>query len=219
MAVEAKKIKERLKVLYPGVNLSAKRMDELSAKLAKKPADDAEDEAIDGVINNANDFISFSDIAKDDDRVRNLEANQRKPNDPAPTDPPTPPAPTDPPAPPEDVPAWAKALIDANKTVTTELQELKAGKVTESKRVQAKKLYDSNEKLKSLKGETGEKWFNRIDVDSETPVADQIDALESELTDITQVQADATSTAGAPPNGSNNSKPTDADIDAVAAGL
>lgn len=215
MAVEAKRIKERLKVLFPGVNLSAKRIDELSARLAKKPADDADDTAVDQVINDANDFMPFKDIAREDDRVRNLEANQKQQDPPKPADPPQ-----DPPAPPTDeMPAWAKTLIETNNSLKTDLQELKAGKITETKKGAAKKLFEENETLKGLKDSVKEKWFNRIDVNSETPVEDQIADLETEYSELVQGSADSRDASGAPPNGSSNSKPTDAELDAVAAEL
>lgn len=217
MAVEAKRIKERLKALFPGVNLSAKRIDELSARLAQKPADDADDTAIDQVINDANDFMPFKDIAREDDRVRTLEANQKSQDPPSPPNPPQDP-PADPPKT-EDVPAWAKAMLESNEILKKELQEIKTGKIIESKRESARKLFENNETLRGLKETVKEKWFNRIDVNSETPVEDQIAELESEYSDLVQVSADHRRSAGAPPNGGPNSKPTDAELDAVVAGI
>ena len=217
MAVEAKRIKERLRALYPKVNLSTKRIDEISARLAKKPADDADDTAIDGVINDANDFMPFADIAKEDDRVRTLEANQRSQDPPPPQNPPQDP-PQDPPAP-DDAPEWAKKMLADNEKFRQDLQEIKTGRITETKKQQAKKVFDSNETLKGLKESVKEKWFNRIDVNSETPIEDQISDLEEEYNDLVQVSADNKRSPGAPPNGSGGSKPTDAELDSVVKGL
>lgn len=218
MAVEAKRIKERLRSLYPKVNLSTRRIDEISARLAKKPADDADDTAIDGVINDANDFMPFADIAREDDRVRTLEANQKSQDPPKPQDPPQdPPKPQDPPA--DDVPAWAKTLIETNNSLKADLQELKTGKIIETKKQQAKKVFDANETLKGLKETVKEKWFNRIDVNSETSIEDQISDLEEEYNDLVQVSADSKKSPGAPPNGAGGSKPTDAELDNVVKGL
>ncbi|WP_034256824.1 hypothetical protein [Adhaeribacter aquaticus] len=119
MAVEKSKIKERLKVLYPGVNLSKERIEQISSRLATKPADDAEEAAIDEVITNANDFMPFADIAKEDDRVRTLLANQKPTPSPAPAPEPNPePAPK--PTPTDDTPAWVKTLMEDVKALKAE---------------------------------------------------------------------------------------------------
>lgn len=221
MAVEAKRIKERLRSLYPKVNLSTRRLDEISARLAKKPADDADDETVDQVINDANDFMPFADIAREDDRVRNLEARANG-NDPKPADPqqPADPKPSDPPQPPTDeMPAWAKTMMESNKKLLQEVGELKAGKITETKMENARKLFEGNETLKGLKETVKEKWLARIDVNSETPLEDQISELESEYTELVQIAADNKRVAGAPPNGSNGGKPTDEELNAIAGDL
>lgn len=81
MAVEAAKIKARLRALFPKANLSTKRLDEISAKLAKKPEDGATDAQIDEVLNDYNDngAMTFEEIAKSDDKIRTLEAGKPKP--------------------------------------------------------------------------------------------------------------------------------------------
>jgi hypothetical protein len=44
--------------------------------------------------------------------------------------------------------------------------------------------------LKGLKPELKDRWVNRIDVNSETPIEDQIKELESEYSELVQVSAD-----------------------------
>lgn len=80
MAVEQKRIKERLKALFPKVNLSTKRLDAIAAKLSQKPEDEADDDAVDAVINdyNENGAVSFEDLARYDDKVRTLEIKAAK---------------------------------------------------------------------------------------------------------------------------------------------
>ena len=78
MAVKPEIIKARLKVLFPKANLSQKRLDTYVAKLAPKPADDADDDAIDAIINDYNDVIDFVAVAQEDDRTRTLEAAKAK---------------------------------------------------------------------------------------------------------------------------------------------
>lgn len=211
MAVDQKRIKERLKAKYPKANLSNKRLDELSARLAKKPEDDADDAAIDSVLEQANDFMSFEDIAKEDDRIRTLEAKANakddgKPNDDGKQDPPTPPS---------DVPAWAQSLIDANKSLKDDLNELKTGKITETKKESARKLFEDNATLKSLKQNIKDNWFNRIDVNSETPIDEQIANLETEYNDMAQHIADSKGYASAPPSGKSNTEPTKEELDNI----
>ncbi len=118
MAVEKTRIKERLKALYPGVNLSKERIEQISSRLAPKPADDAEDGAIDELINEANFYNPFADLAKEDDQKRTLLANQKP--IPAPE-----PAPNPAPAPKadDDTPTWAKALMERVEKMETEKQQ------------------------------------------------------------------------------------------------
>lgn len=221
MSVEVKRIKERLKAKFPKVNLSKKRIDEISARLAKKPDDDADDTAIDEVIQDANDFMPFEDIAREDDRVRNLEKKANQKQDPNPSDG------EDPKKPSEtnddeddDVPKWAKSLMDSNKKLSTELQEIKKGKVIETKTKSARELFEENETFKSLKDKNKDFFFRQINVESETPVEEQIESLESEYKDLVQTQKDNGSYAGTPPaSGTDVDKPSDEEVDSVVENL
>src|SRR5690606_2228270 len=116
------KIAGRLKALFPKANLSTKMIDAIAAKLESKVSDDADDAAIDEVVNQANEFMDFEALAKKDDRIRTLEANQKKGDEGAnpPKDDPTPEPPKD------DTPEWAKALL-------SKVDALEKGKITESK--------------------------------------------------------------------------------------
>lgn len=115
MAVEAAKIKARLRALFPKANLSTKRLDEISAKLAKKPEDGATDAQIDEVLNDYNDngAMTFEEIAKADDKIRTLEAKKPEPK----TDEPK----TDEPDPNE--PAWFKLYREAQDEKFNKLQQ------------------------------------------------------------------------------------------------
>lgn len=72
MAVQIQAVKDRIKALFPKTNLTQQRLTAIAGKLAQKPADDADDDAIDQVINDFNDVMSIEDIAKNDDRIRTL---------------------------------------------------------------------------------------------------------------------------------------------------
>lgn len=118
------KIIARLKAKFSGVNLSKTRLDQIADKLAAKITDENE---IDGRLDELNEVLPFADIAKQDDKVRTLEAKvkEKQPSDPKNDDPPKP---EDTPA---DIPEWAKTLVDQNKKLAEELQEFKKGRTAE----------------------------------------------------------------------------------------
>lgn len=203
MPVKPEIIKARLKALFPKANLSQKRLDAIAAKLAPMPADDADDAAVDAVVNQANDFNSFDEIAREDDRVRTLEEKAKGPT------PPTPPAPTDPPTPPTppvDVPEWAKGLVEANKALLEKVTAIESGNVLQTKKQTASQLFEKSEVLKGLKDTLKPKWIDRINVDSETSIEDQIKDLETEYSELVQVNADNNQYGG--PAGGGNPGPT-----------
>lgn len=187
MAVKPEIIKARLKVLFPKANLSIKRLDALAAKLAPMPTDDADDAAVDAILNQANDFNSFEEIAREDDRIRTLEAKANPSPNPTPAPTPNPaPTPT-----PDDTPAWAKALIDSNQKMTADLEAIKSGNVQKSKLDQAKSLLEKSEVFKKLDEETKGFMLKNMDLESETTFEDQITGLEGMFGKMVQTTADA----------------------------
>ena len=208
MAVKPEIIKARLKVLFPKANLSQKRIDVYTAKLAPKPADDADEATIDAIINDYNDVIDFEAVAKEDDKIRTLEADKKKAEDLAKNkgskkeeeeeeevkiD--------------DDAPAWAKALLKSNEKLSSELETIKSGNITQTKKQTATQLFEKSEILKGLKPELKERWQNRIDVNSETPFEDQIKELESEYSELVQVNADSNVYGGPAGGGSSHQEP------------
>jgi hypothetical protein len=213
MAVKPEVIKARLRALFPKANLSQKRLDVIAAKLAPMPADDADDAAVDAVVNQANDFNSFDEIAREDDRVRTLEEKAKAPTPPTPADPPTPPTP------PADVPEWAKGLVEANKALLEKVTAIETGNVLQTKKQTASQLFEKSEVLKGLKEDLKPRWINRIDVNSETPIEDQIKELESEYSELVQVSADSNQYGGPAGGGSTNTKPDDAIVNSIVENL
>lgn len=108
------KILAKLRALYPGLNLSQKRLDAIADKLSTKITEETE---IEDKLNELNEIFPFADMAKQDDRLRTLEAKHKETPAPNPT---APPAPGSDPKP-GDVPEWAKSLIDSNKQLTDKL--------------------------------------------------------------------------------------------------
>jgi hypothetical protein len=208
MAVEKSKVIARLKVLFPKANLSQQRLDAIADKLAKKPADDADDTAIDAVINDFNDVLSIEDIAKGDDRTRTLEADKKKAEEIAAgkkadsskdddkegikID--------------DDAPAWAKAILKSNEKLTSDLEAIKSGNVQKSKLDQAKSLLEKSEVFKKLDEETRGFMLKNVELDSETPFEEQITGLEGMFGKMVQTTADANQYA----SGAGQGKPSNA---------
>lgn len=189
MLKEKSKVINRLRALFPKANLSQKRMDSIADRLCTQLEEDAEDSAIDEVINDFNDFMSLEQIAKNDDRDRKAEAdkkkNKRKPaaNDEEDED--------EEEEIPEDTPKYIKDILKQNKQIAAELAEIKSGKITDTKRMQAKKAFESSELLKGMNDEVKQKWMERYDLDSETSFEDQTKELETEFSTLTQSSADS----------------------------
>ncbi|MGG5506704.1 MULTISPECIES: hypothetical protein [unclassified Myroides] len=201
MAVKPEKIKERLKVLFPKANLSQKRLDEISARLAKKPEDDAEDDAIDQVINDANDLMDFAAIAKEDDRIRTLEAKSKAPET-------TDPKKEEKKEEGDDAPAWAKALIQ-------KVEAIEKGEVVKSKQSTVTDLFAKSEVLKSLPEAQKQSWMNRVNLESEDLSA-EIASLETEYSELKQSVVDSMGFSGVPSYNSVGGKDiSDAAVDAI----
>lgn len=215
MAVKPEKIKERLKIKYPKANLSQKRIDTIVAKLAPMPADDADDVAVDAILDQANSFNSFEDVAKEDDRVRTLENKANVVTAPVPTPELVPATITPVIAPTDETPIWAKALIESNQKLTADIEAIKTGKIIETKKQTAQSVFDASEILKGLKPEIRTNWLSRIDVNSQTLIEDQVKNLETEFTDIRQSVAETTRYSGAAPSGANGNKPDDKMIESI----
>lgn len=208
MAVKPEIIKARLKVLFPKANLSQKRLDTYVAKLAPKPADDADEEAIDAIINDYNDVIDFVAVAAEDDRTRTLEADKKKAEELAAKkakggkeeeeeeEDPT-----------EGMTPFEKRMLKNFGDLKSDIDSIKTGNVLETKRQTASQLFEKSEVLRGLKPELKERWNSRIDVNSETPIEDQIKELESEYSELVQVNADSNQYGGAAGSGFKNDKP------------
>lgn len=221
MAVKPEIIKARLKVLFPKANLSQKRLDVYAAKLAPKPADDADDAAVDAIINDFNEVIDFEAVAKEDDRVRTLETDKKKAEELAankgkgskteeeeeeqePT---------------EGMTTFEKAMLKKFGDLKSDIDSIKTGNITKSKKQTALQSFEDSEVLKGMKKELKDRWVNRIDVNSETPIEDQIKELESEYSELVQVNADSNVYGGPAGGGSSNQKPDESIVNEIVENL
>ncbi len=182
-----KAIRALLQTKFGGAQLSAARVDELAKRFEGKVTTEEELEAKMGAIN---EYLPFTDLAKDDDRARSVQAELEKLKTPAPAPQPTPPEPTPVPAPAasEEVPAWAKAIIDGNKTVTEKLAALEGQKVVNDRRsiIQAK-LKDAGEdySAKVLRD------FGRMSFATDEDFATYLADVETDFANHTQTQAES----------------------------
>lgn len=202
MAVKPEIIKARLKVLFPKANLSQKRLDTYVAKLAPKPADDADETAIDAIINDYNDVIDFVAVAQEDDRIRTFEADKKKADElvakskggkaeeeeVVKVD--------------EDAPSWAKALIKQSEKLTADLESIKSGNATKSKLDQAKSLLEKSDVFKKLDDGTKGFMLKNVELDSEIPFEEQITGLEGMFSKMIQTNANSNQYAPAAGGGS-----------------
>lgn len=218
MAVEKSRVVSRFRIKFPKVNLSNERLNEIADRLSKKPADDADDAAIDLVLDEVNELLSFEDIAKSDDRLKNAETlakkNAEKKDDKADggkkdeevveVD--------------KDAPAWAKAMLEQNKKLASDLEALKTGKIIETKKQTASELFAKSEVLKRIPEGIRQNWINRLPVSPETSQEEMdlaVKALEEEYSTLVQVNADNNQYSGPAGNGSVEIKADDAVVENV----
>lgn len=219
------RIKGRLKVLYPKANLSKKRLGEISARLATRLKDESTDEEVDTVIEDANAIYPFEEIAKDDDRratfehkVNELEKKVNQTEDPKPdygkdkADEADKSNPEDKGG--NETNSLLKNLLKTQGDLMKEIAELKSSKVKENKTQLARKAFDEVESFKALDQDIKDHYFSQIDVDSETPLDEQIASIETMHNRIVQKTSDSQSYAGAPPIGSDGKqKPSDEEVE------
>lgn len=127
MAVEKGKVKAALDAKFKGKSVSKELKDSLAARWADKIEND---EGIDTYINDREDDIL--DAAKEADRRATAAAEKaKKEAADAVTGKPKPEPNAEPQSDP-DMPAWAKQLLDANKTLTEKVSAFEASKSAES---------------------------------------------------------------------------------------
>lgn len=127
------KILAAIKAKFPKVNLSKKRLDAIAAKIETKVIDD--ETKIDAAINDFNDFNPIEEIAKHDDKVRNLEAKIKETEKPADKkdDKKTEPEKVELP---EDTPSWVKTMLENQNKLNAEIAQIRGEKVVATIREQ-----------------------------------------------------------------------------------
>lgn len=202
---------------FTKANLSQKRIDTIVDKLVKKLSDDSDDVAIDAAITDFNEasFMSFEEIAKEDDRVRTLEADKKKAEELAAKAKPTNEPPTNEPPVPDDAPAWAKPFMEKLDKVTTELDNIKSGTIKQTKQQEAQALLEKSEVFKGLDDEGKKFMLKNVELDSETPFEEQITSLEGVFSKMIQSNADGSVYGGAAGTGNPSSSVNEKEIEAM----
>ncbi|HEY1024049.1 MAG TPA: hypothetical protein VGE26_02705 [Sphingobacteriaceae bacterium] len=144
MAGFTNQIKARYKAKFPKANLSAAKLDAIIARVDAKTETDDET-AIDAALDAINEYTPFEEMAREEDRLRDLESKVKKPKTADPKAPEPDPAPA-----PADMPEWAKGLVSGIQTLTSELTAIKSEKATTTRREQlAEKLKDAPESYRN----------------------------------------------------------------------
>jgi hypothetical protein len=186
-ALMKEKLLALLKTKFAGVQDAT--LDRIATKKSETVTDEAQLKTI-------VDGINFADVLQSETDYRVTEAQKTavanyekkhklkdgkivedpKPADPTPGDP----KPGDPKQ--EETPAWAKALIAQNKQLADTVASITKGQQVSSKQSQALELLKKSKIPEKLHG----KWINRINVESEIALEDQIKELETEYLDTHQ---------------------------------
>jgi len=182
-------------------------MDAIADRLSKKLTDESEDSEIDQVLEDANDIYPFADIAKEDDKIRTLEAKKAAENqDEEDSGEVKPKTPTD----------LAEIVKAAMAPLMQEVASLKAGKVGETRKTQLEnKLKDSDEKFKG----SVLKAFNRMNFEKDEDFEAYLAEVEEDAKEFAQSEADrGLGGFGVPavPGSSSTAKSIDAEIEAWA---
>jgi hypothetical protein len=165
------KIIAAFKAKYPGINLSKARLAAIAAKIEAKVIDD--ETKVDAALAAMDDAYAFADIAKDDDKIRTLEAKVKPPKaDETPAEKlarEKAEAASKEPKLPDDVPDYIKAIIEQNKAIAAQLQAIQGEKVATTYKTKATEL---------LKDVPVSYWGKRA-------IPDNDEALQAFVTEVT----------------------------------
>jgi len=193
-----KQIKARLKVLYPGVNLSNKRIEAIAAKIDAKVT---EEDEIDDALSTYDEYNPFAEMAKDDDRERlrlkkepetaktpeQIAAEKEaQGNDPV----------VDP-----EMPAWAKALVTSTQALAKGLESIQGEKVTNTRKQQYEKALEGTSdafKAKALKD------FGKMKFDTDEEFTEFLTEAETDAADFIQEESNNGLTNQTPVRGVKN---------------
>ena len=155
--MELQEIQGRLRLLYPKANLSSTRISQYAERLKAKLSEESTQEDVDNLIKDLNDLVDFSQVAKDDDRLRTYQKpkEEMKQEEPKQSKEPK-----------EEVPTWAQALL-------TEVKTLREEKVQDT--IQSK--FRNHEALKGIPAEI-------LDLVKNPTSLDEVDQFATTIADV-----------------------------------
>jgi hypothetical protein len=205
------KARLKAKTKAAGVNLSQKRIDAFADRLHKKNPDTKEEADHDKLIEELDELVQFKDVAKEDDRVRTLEARSKTQDTPDDTE-----EDQDDSEPAkgskkttkkkeDEVPAWAKTMMDEFKTLKTE-------------KTQSTIREKLSAKLKGTDGKTKvpEKFYSKRALPEKEEDLDQfIEEVENDWKELQQESNNTLLSGSSAPAGGAGVKATGKEEDAI----
>lgn len=180
-----KQIKARLKVLYPGVNLSNKRIETIAAKIDAKVT---EEDEIDDALSTYDEYNPFAEMARDDDRERlRLKKESETTKTPEQIAAEKEAEGKDPVVDPE-MPAWAKALVTSTQALAKGLESIQGEKVTNTRKQQYEKALEGTSdafKAKALKD------FGKMKFDTDEEFTEFLTEAETDAADFIQEESNS----------------------------
>lgn len=157
--MELQEIQGRLRLLYPKANLSSTRISQYAERLKAKLSEESTQEDVDNLIKDLNDLVDFSQVAKDDDRLRTYQKpkEEMKQEEPAPTD-------TDNP------------MLEMLKQLTDKIDKLESDKFQES--VSGK--FKSDKRLEGIPSLVVDKFVPKSFEDIESTIESLVDTFKDE---------------------------------------
>ena len=157
--MELQEIQGRLRLIYPKANLSSIRISQYAERLKAKLSEESTQEDVDNLIKDLNDLVDFSQVAKDDDRLRTYQKpkEEMKQEEPAPTD-------TDNP------------MLEMLKQLTDKIDKLESDKFQES--VSGK--FKSDKRLEGIPSLVVDKFVPKSFEDIESTIESLVDTFKDE---------------------------------------
>ena len=156
--MELQDIQGRLRLLYPKANLSSTRISQYAERLKAKLSEESTQEDVDNLIKDLNDLVDFSQVAKDDDRLRTYQ----KPKEEMKQE--EPPKPTDNP------------MLEMLKQLTDKIDKLESDKFQES--VSGK--FKSDKRLEGIPSLIVDKFVPKSFEDIESTIESLVDTFKDE---------------------------------------
>lgn len=175
MAGFKKQIAEKFKAKFPKVNLTKVRLNAIIDKLDLKIEDE---ETIDEKLDELNDVVSFEDIAKQDDKIRDLEAKKAKTKGEEPKED------EDEVTESDDAPAWFKAYQEKTDKL---MNAIVGDKVATGRKAQLEaKLKEAPEAFKAMQL----KALGRMQFENDDEFSSFLEEVEQDASAFIQSEAD-----------------------------